>query len=282
MGQCREIRYEDIAAAVARLCVEACTLLPEPVRALLDRACEAEPFPPARETLELICHNADVARERRMPICQDTGMAVVFAQVGQDVHITGDFQAAVNEGVRKGYTEGLLRKSVVGDPLRRVNTGDNTPAILHVQLVPGDTLKLTVAPKGFGSENMSQLKMLTPADGLAGVKRMVLQTVHDAGANPCPPMVLGIGIGGDFERVAQLAKEALLLPLDQRNSDPYYAALEEELLAEINRTGIGPQGLGGETTALGLHILTAPTHIAGLPVAVNVSCHVTRHQSITL
>lgn len=282
MGQCRDIHYEDIALAVARLCVEACTLLPQTVRNLLDGACDAEPFPPARETLELICHNADVARERGMPICQDTGMAVVFAQVGQDVHITGDFQAAVNEGVRKGYTEGLLRKSVVGDPLRRVNTGDNTPAILHVQLVPGDTLKLTVAPKGFGSENMSQLKMLTPADGLAGVKRMVLQTVRDAGANPCPPMVLGIGIGGDFERVAQLAKEALLLPLDQHNPDPYYAALEEELLAEINRTGIGPQGLGGETTALGLHILTAPTHIAGLPVAVNVSCHVTRHQSITL
>ena len=251
----REIDASQVTEAIATLCVEANCFLAEDVRCALCTAERQEPFAPAREILHILCRNEQIARQERMPICQDTGMAVVFAQVGQDVHITGDFQAAVNEGVRKGYTEGL---------------------------VPGDTLKLTVAPKGFGSENMSQLKMLTPADGLAGVKRMVLQTVRDAGANPCPPMVLGIGIGGDFERVAQLAKEALLLPLDQRNSDPYYAALEEELLAEINRTGIGPQGLGGETTALGLHILTAPTHIAGLPVAVNVSCHVTRHQSITL
>ena len=278
----RDIPASAVTAAVKALCVPANNQLPPDVEAAVRGAYESEPWPIAKQTLGTLCQNLDAARATGLPICQDTGMAVVFAQVGQDVHITGDFQAAVNEGVRKGYTEGLLRKSVVGDPLRRVNTGDNTPAILHVQLVPGDTLKLTVAPKGFGSENMSQLKMLTPADGLAGVKRMVLQTVRDAGANPCPPMVLGIGIGGDFERVAQLAKEALLLPLDQCNPDPYYAALEEELLAEINRTGIGPQGLGGETTALGLHILTAPTHIAGLPVAVNVSCHVTRHQSITL
>lgn len=278
----RELDAQAVTQAVRQLCIDANRVLPADLEAVIQNCSQREKDETARSILCDLCRNLDAARQMEIPICQDTGMAVVFAQVGQDVHITGDFQAAVNEGVRKGYTEGLLRKSVVGDPLRRVNTGDNTPAILHVQLVPGDTLKLTVAPKGFGSENMSQLKMLTPADGLAGVKRMVLQTVRDAGANPCPPMVLGIGIGGDFERVAQLAKEALLLPLDQRNSDPYYAALEEELLAEINRTGIGPQGLGGETTALGLHILTAPTHIAGLPVAVNVSCHVTRHQSITL
>ena len=278
----RELDAQAVTQAVRQLCIDANRVLPADLEAVIQDCSQREKDETARSILCDLCRNLDAARQMEIPICQDTGMAVVFAQVGQDVHITGDFQAAVNEGVRKGYTEGLLRKSVVGDPLRRVNTGDNTPAILHVQLVPGDTLKLTVAPKGFGSENMSQLKMLTPADGLAGVKRMVLQTVRDAGANPCPPMVLGIGIGGDFERVAQLAKEALLLPLDQRNPDPYYAALEEELLAEINRTGIGPQGLGGETTALGLHILTAPTHIAGLPVAVNVSCHVTRHQSITL
>jgi len=217
-----------------------------------------------------------------MPICQDTGMAVVFADVGQDVHIRGDFTAAVNEGVRRGYTEGLLRKSVVGDPLRRKNTGDNTPAILHTRLVPGENITLTVAPKGFGSENMSRLKMLTPDAGVEGVKQFVLETVKNAGANPCPPMVLGVGIGGDFERVAEMAKEALMLPVDGHHDDPYYAALEQELLEAVNLTGIGPQGLGGKTTCLGVRIVAGPTHIAGLPVAVNVSCHVTRHQMETL
>lgn len=209
-------------------------------------------------------------------------MAVVFADVGQDVHISGDFEAAVYEGVRRGYTEGLLRKSVVADPLRRVNTRDNTPAILHTRLVPGDRLTLTVAPKGFGSENMSRLKMLTPAAGVQGVKDFVLETVKLAGANPCPPMVLGVGVGGDFEQVAELAKRALLVPLDENNPDPFYAGLEQELLSAVNETGIGPQGLGGRTTCLGLHILARPTHIAGLPVAVNVSCHVTRHAAATL
>lgn len=209
-------------------------------------------------------------------------MAVVFAEVGQEVHISGDFEAAVNEGVRRGYVDGLLRKSVVSDPLRRVNTGDNTPAILHTRLVPGDTLTLTVAPKGFGSENMSRLAMLTPAAGVEGVKAFVLETVRLAGANPCPPMVLGIGVGGDFEQVAELAKRALMIPLDEQSADPFYAALEKELLAAVNETGIGPQGLGGKTTCLGLHVLAKPTHIAGLPVAVNVSCHVTRHASATL
>ena len=217
-----------------------------------------------------------------MPICQDTGMAVVFADVGQEVHITGSFEQAVNEGVRRGYVEGLLRKSVVGDPLRRVNTGDNTPAILHTRLVPGDQVTLTVAPKGFGSENMSRLAMLTPAQGVQGVKDFVVDTVRRAGANPCPPMVLGIGVGGDFEGVAELAKRALMLPLDQPNPDPFYAQLERELLEAVNETGVGPQGLGGRTTCLGLHVLAGATHIAGLPVAVNVSCHVTRHQTAVL
>ena len=207
MGQCREIRCEDIAATVARLCVQACTLLPEPVRELLEGACETEPFPPARETLQLICHNADVARERRMPICQDTGMAVVYAELGQDAHICGGLlEDAVNEGVRRGYTDGYLRKSVVRDPIRRGNTGDNTPAVLHVRLVAGDRLRLTVAPKGFGSENMSRLCMLTPAQGLEGVKDFVVETARLAGANPCPPMMLGVGVGGTFERVAELAR----------------------------------------------------------------------------
>jgi fumarate hydratase subunit alpha len=217
-----------------------------------------------------------------MPICQDTGMAVIFADVGQELHIAADFAAAVNEGVRRGYVDGLLRKSVVGDPLRRVNTGDNTPAILHTRLVPGDRLTLTVAPKGFGSENMSRLKMLTPAQGVQGVKDFVTETVRLAGANPCPPMVLGVGIGGDFEGVAELAKRALMLPLDGHHEDPFYANLERELLELANATGIGPQGFGGRTTCIGLRILAMPTHIAGLPVAVNVSCHVTRHQTAVL
>lgn len=278
----RDIMAAEITEAVARLCVEANRNLPEDVACALHHAESAEPYPPARDLLSILTENERIARKTRMPICQDTGMAIVYAHVGQEVHIIGDFEEAVHAGVRRGYVDGLLRKSVVGDPLRRVNTGDNTPAILHTRLVPGDRLTLTVAPKGFGSENMSRLKMLTPAQGVEGVKDFVVETVRMAGANPCPPMVLGIGIGGDFERVAEMAKEALMLPLDQGNPDPYYAALERELLKEINRTGIGPQGLGGQTTCLGLHVLAGATHIAGLPVAVNVSCHVTRHQTAVL
>ena len=278
----REIDASLITETVARLCVEANRNLPQDVCAALHRAAQDEPFAPARDILELLVKNEAVARETRMPICQDTGMAIVFADVGQDVHITGDFEAAVHEGVRRGYVDGLLRKSVVADPLRRVNTTDNTPAILHTRLVPGDALTLTVAPKGFGSENMSRLAMLTPAAGVRGVKDFVLETVRLAGANPCPPMVLGIGVGGDFEQVAELAKRALMLPLDEVNPDPFYAELEQELLAAVNESGIGPQGFGGKTTCLGLHILQKPTHIAGLPVAVNVSCHVTRHASATI
>ena len=278
----REISAAQIAETVARLCVEANQNLPEDVACALNGAAASEPFPPAKELLGLLTDNARIARETAMPICQDTGMAVVFARVGQEVHITGSFEDAVNEGVRRGYVEGLLRKSVVGDPLRRVNTGDNTPAILHTRLVPGDRLTLTVAPKGFGSENMSRLKMLTPAQGVQGVKDFVVETVRLAGANPCPPMVLGVGVGGDFEGVALLAKEALMVPLDQHNPDPYYAALEQELLALVNETGIGPQGLGGRTTALAVHIEVAAVHMASLPVAVNINCHVTRHESEVL
>ena len=278
----REIEASAITEAVAGACIDANRHLPGDVACALRAFRAEEPFPPAREMLDLLIRNEEIAREMDMPICQDTGMAIVFAEVGQEVHIIGDFERAVNEGVRRGYVDGLLRKSVVADPLRRVNTKDNTPAVIHVRLVPGDTLTLTVAPKGFGSENMSRLGMLTPAQGVEGVKRFVEETVRLAGANPCPPMVLGVGIGGDFERVAQMAKEALMLPLDQRHPDPFYAALEEELLALVNATGVGPQGLGGRTTCLGLHIVAGPTHIAGLPVAVNVSCHVTRHKTVTL
>ncbi len=268
-----------ITETIRRLCIEANRNLPDDIACALRCARESEPFAPAQGILDILVRNEAIARETQMPICQDTGMAVVYAEIGQDVHIEGAFEEAVHEGVRQGYVQGLLRKSVVGDPLRRVNTGDNTPAIIHTRLVPGDRVKLTVAPKGFGSENMSRLKMLTPAEGVEGVKRFVEETVRLAGANPCPPMILGVGIGGDFERVAEMAKQALLLPLDEKNPDPYYAALEDELLELVNRTGVGPQGLGGKTTCLGVHVIAGATHIAGLPVAVNVGCHVTRHQS---
>ena len=278
----RQMDASLIADTVAVLCVQANRNLPGDVACALHHAQKQETFAPARELLDLLADNERIARETCMPICQDTGMAVVFVDVGQDVHINGSLEQAVNEGVRRGYTEGMLRKSVVGDPLRRVNTGDNTPAIVHTRLVEGEQVTITVAPKGFGSENMSRLQMLTPAQGVEGVKQFVLETVRMAGANPCPPMVLGIGIGGDFEGVALLAKRALMLPLGQCHPDPYYAALEQELLESVNATGIGPQGLGGRTTCLGLHILAGATHIAGLPVAVNVSCHVTRHQTAVL
>ena len=283
MSDIRTIEAALIADTVRELCIKACTRLPGSVCALLDAARADEPFPPAQETLDLIIRNAGIAADTNVPICQDTGMAVVYADVGQDVHIVGGLlEDAVNEGVARGYTDGYLRKSIVRDPIRRGNTGDNTPAVLHTRLVPGDRIKLTVSPKGFGSENMSKVCMLTPADGLEGVKRFVKQTVLTAGANPCPPMMLGIGIGGTFEKVAQLAKEALVELREGPHPDPYYDALEEELLREINALGIGPQGFGGKTTALSVRIKTYPTHIAGLPVAVNVGCHVTRHAEAVL
>ena len=260
----RTIQADTIADAVAKLCVTACTVLPKPVRTLLEQAREGEPYAPAKESLALVCENCELAERGGVPICQDTGMTVVIAEIGQDVHIEGgSFEDAVNRGVHKGYTEGYLRKSVVADPFNRVNTGDNTPAALHVKLVPGDKLKLIVAPKGFGSENMSRLKMLTPADGIRGVRDFVLETMRLAGANPCPPVILGVGVGGTFEQVAMLAKEALVQLRQGDHPDPKINALEKELLEEINRLGIGPQGYGGYTTALAVRIKTAPTHIAG-------------------
>ena len=278
----RTIQAAALTETVAQLCIQANTHLPQDIVAALDRTRKSEPWPLAKETLGLLWENMELAEEKNLPVCQDTGMACVFVELGQDVHIEGNFEEAIHEGVRKGYGEGYLRKSIVGDPLRRVNTEDNTPAAITVRLVPGDGCKVTVAPKGFGSENMSRLGMLKPADGVEGVKNFVVETVKLAGSNPCPPIVLGIGIGGSFDKVAYLAKHALLRPIDQPNPDPFYAGLERELLTEINALGVGPQGFGGETTCLGLSIEAAPTHVAGLPVAVNVSCHVTRRASAEL
>ena len=271
----RELNAAAITDAVARMCVRANTVLPEDVKSAILAARQAEDWPVARDVLDRIIENYSIGRG--IPICQDTGMACVFLKVGQEVHITGDLAAAVDEGVRRGYTEGYLRKSVVRDPLDRVNTGDNTPAMLYTELVPGDRVEITVAPKGFGSENMSRIAMLKPSDGLEGVKRFIVDAVEQAGPNPCPPIVVGVGIGGTFDKCALLAKQALLRPLGSHNDHPFYAALEDELLEKINSLGIGPQGFGGRTTALAVNIETLPTHIAGLPCAVNINCHVTRH-----
>jgi fumarate hydratase subunit alpha len=275
----REITVDRITELVSRLCQEANFDLSADVYNSLQRALEAEESPVGAECLRGIIQNAEIARKERIPICQDTGMAVVFVEYGQEVIVTGgDFNAAIHEGVRQGYREGFLRKSVVGDPLLRVNTGDNTPAVIHTKIVAGDRLTFTVAPKGFGSENMSRLAMLTPAQGVDGVKQFVVESVKLAGANPCPPIVAGVGIGGTMELAAFMAKEALLRDIGTVNPDAAMADLEEELLTVINRLGIGPQGLGGRSTALAVHINSYPTHIAGLPVAINISCHVTRHK----
>ena len=278
----REISAEQITQVVRRLCIEANCHLPQDMKGRIEACRAQEGWEPAREILDRIVENYRIADENSRPICQDTGMACVFLKVGQDVHITGDIREAVDEGVRQGYGEGYLRKSVVRDPLDRVNTGDNTPAMLYYELVPGGQLEITVAPKGFGSENMSQIKMLKPSDGLQGVKDFIRRVVEEAGPNPCPPIVVGVGIGGTFDKAAYLAKRALLRPVDRRSDEPFYAKLEDELLDEINTLGVGPQGFGGRTTALAVNIEAYPTHIAGLPVAVNVGCHVTRHHTVVL
>lgn len=278
----KNIDAKVIEDTVARLCIEANLRLPPDVINAIESAEKAEPWDGAKRILSLLGDNVRIASEKTLPVCQDTGMACVFVELGQDVHIDGDFEEAVNNGVRRGYGEGYLRKSVVCDPLRRVNTGDNTPALLTVKLTHGDKMRITVMPKGFGSENMSALKMLKPADGVEGVKNFVLETVEKAGANPCPPIIVGVGIGGSFDKAAYLAKHALLRPVDEPNPDEYYAALESELLDKINALGIGPQGFGGKTTALAVLIEAMPTHVAGLPVAVNISCHATRRASASL
>ena len=279
----RELEVSRIRDTVAQLCIAANTHLPEDVKTAIRRFQEKEDWAIAQGVLDQIVENFTIADREHVPICQDTGMACVFLEVGQEVHfVGGSLYDAVHEGVRRGYGEGYLRKSVVRDPIRRGNTGDNTPAMIHTDIVPGDRVRITVGPKGFGSENMSAVKMLKPSDGLEGVRKFVLDTVEHAGSNPCPPMVVGVGIGGTFEKAAFLAKKALMRPLDVRNSDPFYAELEAELLDGINALGIGPQGFGGMTTALGLNIEVLPTHIAGLPCAVNIGCHATRHATEVL
>ena len=274
----RTVQVSEITENIKEMCIEANHILTPDMEQALNHAVEKEKAPLGKQVLGQLQDNLRIAKEDTIPICQDTGMAVVFLEVGQEVHFEGgELEDAVNEGIRQGYTEGYLRKSVVGDPLLRRNTGDNTPVIIHYTIVPGDQVKITVAPKGFGSENMSRIFMLKPADGMEGVKNAVLTAVRDAGPNACPPMVVGVGIGGTFEKCAILAKQALTRPLDSRSHIPYIKEMEEELLEKINKSGIGPGGLGGTTTALGVNINTYPTHIAGLPVAVNICCHVNRH-----
>ena len=275
----REIHISEIISTVRDLCIESNYYLSSDVKESLCKAKEDETWPLAENVLDQLILNSNIAQKEDMPICQDTGMACVFVEIGQEVHIVGGLlQDAINEGVRRGYDEGFLRKSVVKDPIHRVNTKDNTPAIIYYDIVSGDKIKITVSPKGFGSENMSRIKMLKPSDGLQGVKDFIIETVKLAGPNPCPPIVVGVGIGGTFDKAAYLAKKALIRPLNKRNDEKFYSDLEEELLETINKLGIGPQGFGGKTTALGLNIETYPTHIAGLPVAVNINCHATRHK----
>ena len=276
----REIDTSQIIDTVERLCIEANQYLPGDVQAAI-KACRAcEDWEIAQGVLDNIITNYEIAEEESVPICQDTGMACVFLEIGQDVHIVGgNLSEAVDEGVRRGYEKGYLRKSVVKDPVRRGNTGDNTPAVLYTEIVPGEHIKITVGPKGFGSENMSTIRMFKPSAGIDGIKEFILETVETAGPNPCPPMVIGVGIGGTFDRAALMAKKALMRDIDTSNPDPYYAEIEVEMLDKVNKLGIGPQGFGGKTTAIGLNIETMPTHIAGMPCAINISCHVTRHKT---
>lgn len=274
----RTIRTTEITEQIKEMCIEANYFLAPDMKQAIEDAASAEETKIGRHILGKLCENMKIAGDDGIPVCQDTGMAVIFMDIGQDVHFEGgDLESAINEGVRRGYREGYLRKSVVGDPLIRENTKDNTPAVIHYQIVPGDRVKITVAPKGFGSENMSRVFMLKPADGMEGVKQAVLAAVKEAGPNACPPMVVGVGIGGTFEKCAILAKKALTRPVQEFSELPYIREMEQELLEKINQTGIGPGGLGGNVTALAVHIDTYPTHIAGLPVAVNICCHVNRH-----
>lgn len=279
----REIDVSLITEAVSRACISANKVLPDDLAALIKKSADAETDDVPKDIMCRLCDNLCAAKELDIPICQDTGMTVIFAKIGQDVHfVGGSFKDAVNAGVAKGYTEGYLRKSVVADPLRRVNTDDNTPAVVHIELVEGDKVELTVAPKGFGSENMSALKMFTPSASHEDIIDYVVDVVRRAGSNPCPPMVIGVGIGGDFEQCALLAKKALCRPVSEPNADEYYAAMESEILEKANALNIGPQGFGGKTTALSAAVEFAPTHIVGLPVAVNIGCHVTRHVTVVV
>lgn len=278
----REIDVKDIISGVQKLCIDANYYLGDDVLSAIKKSEKTEESPLGKEILNQIIKNAGIAREKQMPLCQDTGLTVVFAEIGQEAHFNGDFNEAINEGVRQGYEKGYLRKSIVEDPLHRKNTGDNTPAVISIKLVPGDKVKITVLPKGGGSENMSRIKMLKPGDGEDGVKDFIVETIKIAGGNPCPPLIVGVGIGGPFDKVAYLAKYSLLRKVGSKHPDPYYAAMEEELLKRINNTGVGPQGLGGRTTALAVHIETHPCHIASLPVAVNTQCHSARQKTLVI
>ncbi|NPV92951.1 MAG: fumarate hydratase [Firmicutes bacterium] len=279
----REVSYQQIVEAVARLAIESNCRLGEDVRRGLEKARAAEESPLGRDILEKILENVDLAAEKGLPLCQDTGQALVFVDLGQEIRVTGgSLTEAVNQGVRQGYQEGFLRKSMVAGLDPRINTGDNTPAVIFYNVVPGDSLKITLLPKGGGSENMGGVKMLQPADGTAGIEEFVVETVERADANPCPPIIVGVGIGGTMEKAALLSKQALLRPLDTKNPDPRLAEMEAELLEQINSLGIGPQGMGGRITALGVHIETYPTHIACLPVAVSINCHCARHREVVL
>lgn len=280
----REVHVDRIVDELEKLCIESNYFLPEDVREALEKAGREEESPLGKEILQDILKNADIARDDNVPICQDTGFAVIFLEMGQDVHVVGgDLMEAINEGVRRGYREGYLRKSTVDDPFKlRKNTGDNTPAIVHTSFVPGDTIKLTIAPKGGGSENMSALRMLTPSDGVEGIKQFVLETIEKAGSNPCPPIIVGVGIGGTIEKTTLIAKQALLRKVGEHHPNPDVSQVEKELLTSINKLGIGPQGFGGRTTALAVHIETFPAHIASMPVAVNIQCHAARHQDVII
>jgi len=278
----REIKSSDITKKLKEGLLEIASVLPRDVMDRLVELRDKEKWPLAKETISTIIDNDNLAQRDSVPMCQDTGMVICFVKIGQDVHVDGSIEDAINQAVREAYTDGYLRKSVVKDPIDRVNTKDNTPAIIHYEIVEGDVFEISFAAKGFGSENMSKQKMLKPADGLEGVKKFILETVETAGPNPCPPIVVGVGIGGDFEKSCIMAKKSLMRDIDDYNKDPFYADLEKELLEKINELGIGPQGFGGKTTALRVFINTHPTHIAGLPVAVNIQCHAARHKVISL
>ncbi len=280
----REFDVSDVIEPVKTLCIEANTILPDDVKQKLLDAKEAEESPVGKEILAQIEENIEISAAEKLPLCQDTGFAVLFVEIGQDVHLVGgDIREALNEGVRQGYKDGYLRKSIVDDPaIERVNTKDNTPAIIHWDIVPGDKVKITIAPKGGGSENMSTVKMMKPADGIDGIKDFVVEWVRNAGGNPCPPVVVGVGIGGTFEHVAYLAKSSLLRDIGSVSPNPKFAEAEKDILEKINATGVGPMGLGGKTTALAVFIETHPCHIASMPVAVNINCHAARHKSVVL
>ena len=279
----REVNVSTITEAVKKLCMDANYYLGDDVVTRLKMFMEKEDSPTGKEVLGKILENAEIARTEQVPLCQDTGFAVLFVELGQEVSLVGgDYVEAIHEGIRQGYEEGYLRKSIVSDPIERINTGDNTPPIVYTDIVPGDKVKIVIAPKGGGSENMSEVKMLAPAAGVEGVKEFVIDRVLRSGANPCPPVIVGVGIGGTFDKCAQIAKKALLRPISTKHPDPYYADLEAELLEGINRLGIGPQGFGGRITALAVHIEVHPCHIASFPVAVNMQCHVARHKEAIL